>query len=60
MSTKFRELCPNCIDMTEVTREIEVVREAPLFKVERTKVYCQSCNQELSNTVTIKFKHKMG
>jgi hypothetical protein len=55
-----RELCPHCIDLTEVFEEKKIVREEELFRVEKVVRYCQSCNQELTNTVTLKFKHKMG
>ncbi len=55
-----RELCPNCIDLTEVIEDRKIVREDEIYMVENIVRYCQSCNQELTNTVTLKFKHKMG
>jgi hypothetical protein len=60
MSIDTRELCPNCIDLTEVTEDKTIVREDEICLVERVIRYCQSCNQELANTVTLKFKHRMG
>ena len=60
MVTQKRELCPNCIDLTEVVEDRKIVREDEIYMVERVIRYCQSCNQELTNTVTLKFKHKMG
>jgi|WetSurMetagenome_2_1015567.scaffolds.fasta_scaffold137237_2 hypothetical protein len=60
VSVNFREICPNCIDLTECTEERLIVLEEELYLVEKTIRYCQACNQELSNTVTLKFKHRMG
>ena len=60
MSVNFREICPNCIDLTECTEERLIVREEELYLVEKTIRYCQACNKELSYTVTLKFKHRMG
>lgn len=60
MTINFREICPNCINLTEFTEERSIVREEKLYQVEKIVRYCQSCNQELSNTVTLKFKHRMG
>ncbi len=60
MFTQKRELCPNCIDLTEVVEDRSIVREDEIYLVERIVRYCHSCNHELTNTVTLKFKHKMG
>jgi hypothetical protein len=60
MSIQNRELCPNCITLTEVTEAKKIVREDEIYRIERVVRYCQACNQELANTVTLKFKHKMG
>jgi hypothetical protein len=60
MSTNFKELCPNCIDLMQVTEEKRIIREDEICFVERVTRYCQSCNHELTNTVTLKFKHRMG
>jgi len=55
-----RELCPHCIDLTEVIEDRFTIREEELYRVEKVIRYCQSCNHELANTVTLKFKYKMG
>ncbi len=60
MSTETRELCPNCIDLINVIEQKSVVREDEICLVERTVRYCESCYQELTNTITLKFKHRMG
>jgi len=60
MVINIRELCPNCIDLTDVTEEKTVIREEEIYRVERVVRYCQSCNQELANTIILKFKHRMG
>jgi hypothetical protein len=60
MIFNFREICPNCIDLTEFTEERSIVREEELYLVEKIVRHCQTCNQELSNIVTLKFKHRMG
>lgn len=60
MSINARELCPNCIDLTEVMVEKRIVREDEICFVEKVIRYCLSCNHELASTVTLKFKHRMG
>ncbi len=55
-----RELCPNCIDFTEVSEEKHIIREEEIYLVERIVRYCQSCHQELANVVNLHFKTKMG
>ncbi len=60
MSTQSRELCPRCIDLIEVIEEKKIIREDEICFVEKVSHYCQSCNLELNNTVTLKFKHRMG
>jgi hypothetical protein len=57
---KNRELCPNCIDLTEADETRIIIREEEIYRVEKIILCCRSCNQELSNRVTLKFKHKMG
>jgi hypothetical protein len=51
-----RELCPNCVEMTEVTEHTETVREDTNCLVKRIIRTCRSCNQELANTVMLQFK----
>ena len=60
MTINPREICPNCIDLTQFTEERLIIREEELYLVEKIIRYCHACNQELSNTVTLKFKHRMG
>ncbi len=60
MAINIRELCPKCVNFTEVTEKTEIVREDSSCQVQRIVRYCQSCNQELTNTVKLKFKSKMG
>lgn len=60
MSFKTKELCPRCINLTEVSKEKKVIREDEICFVEKETSYCQCCNFELTNTVTLKFKHRMG
>ncbi len=60
MSLKSRELCPNCINLTETTEEKKIIREDEICFVEKVIRYCETCHMELTNTVTLKFKHKMG
>ena len=60
MSTITRELCPNCIDFTQVTENKQIIREEEIYLVERVVRYCQSCHQELSNVINLHFKTKMG
>jgi hypothetical protein len=60
MSPKTRELCPNCIDLIDTTEEKRIIREDEIYFVEKVIRYCDSCHMELTNTVTLKFKHKMG
>jgi|GEM_PF-2511288 len=57
MNARIRELCPNCIDFTDVVEKIEIVREDEAYRVEKTVRFCQLCKHELTNTVTLKFKH---
>ncbi len=52
-----RELCPNCVELIETTREYMVVRDEPVFRVERVVLYCRRCKCELASTITLKFKH---
>ncbi len=60
MSIQSRELCPGCIDLIGVIEEKNLIREDEICMVERTIRYCEICHHELSNTVTLKFKHRMG
>lgn len=60
MSIHSRELCPQCIDLTEFSEEKKIIREDEICLVERIIRYCQCCKRELSNTVILRFKHKMG
>jgi hypothetical protein len=60
MVIKAREVCPNCISLTEVSEETKVIREEEIYLVERVTAYCRYCNQELINTINLRFKHKMG
>ncbi len=60
MSAGSKELCPNCIDLRDVTEKRTIIREEEIYLVERVIRYCQSCNQELANIVNLRFKHKMG
>lgn len=60
MNVKSKELCPNCINLIEVIEERKIIREEEIFLVERVIQYCQSCQQELVNTINLKFKYRMG
>ncbi len=60
MGIKNRELCPNCVDFTETTEKVEIVREDTNCTVKRVVRFCQHCNQELANTITLKFKSQTG
>jgi hypothetical protein len=60
MSIMSRELCPNCIDFTEVAEEKQIIREEEIYLVEKVIRRCQCCHQELVNVVNVRFKTKMG
>jgi hypothetical protein len=60
MSIIHKELCPNCIDLREITEKKTIIREEEIYLVEKVVRYCQSCNQELTNSINLRFKHKMG
>ena len=60
MVSNAKELCPNCIDLTGIEEVIKTVREDDKCLVEKVIRYCSSCQQELADTVTLKFKPRMG
>jgi hypothetical protein len=60
MSSISRELCPHCIDFTQVAEEKLILREEEIYLVEKVIHRCQSCHQELVNVVNLRFKTKMG
>ncbi len=60
MVIQTRELCPNCIDFTDVNEELKVIRDDEIYLIEKVTRYCQECHQELGNTVTLRFKRRMG
>jgi hypothetical protein len=60
MSSISRELCPNCIDFTEVSEEKQIIRKEEIFLVEKVIRRCQSCHQELVNVVNLRFRSKKG
>ena len=60
MSIGRKELCPNCVDLREVTEQKTIIREEEIYLVERVIRYCGACSLELVNTVNLRFKHKMG
>ncbi len=60
MVFKSRELCPNCIDFTEVDEEVTVIRNDESCLIEKVTRFCRECSRELSDTVTLKFKRRMG
>jgi hypothetical protein len=55
-----RELCPNCIDITEVEENKQIIREEEIYLVEKVVRYCRTCHGELSNVINLHFKTKMG
>jgi hypothetical protein len=60
MSIQPKELCPNCIDLIQVSEESHVIRNDEIYLIEKVVRYCRECHYELGNTVTLRFKRRMG